>query len=85
MYFGLRPESLALVEDVHTSIHLELDTLELLGHEQLLYFGLEGIVNGELVVRLPDSDQLVPGETIPMRINMRELYFFNADGIAIYD
>ena len=85
IFFGLRPESFAVVEDAHTSVHLELNTIEVLGHEQLLYFALEQPTDSDLVVRLPDSDQFIPGDTIHLRINTRELYYFNQEGIAIYD
>ena len=85
IFFGFRPESFSVVEDAHTSVHLELDTIEVLGHEQLLYFTLAQVAGSELVVRLPDSDEFTPGDIVPLRINTRELSFFNEDGIAIYD
>jgi ABC-type sugar transport system ATPase subunit len=85
LFVGLRPESFALVDDVHTSVHLRLNTIETLGHEQLLYFALDELADNDLVVRLAGSSSYTPGDEVVLRINTRELYFFNADGIAIYD
>jgi multiple sugar transport system ATP-binding protein len=83
LYVGLRPEALSLDHDAHPYVELALLAVESLGHEQLLYFKYAAMLESNLIVRKPDIASYSLNQTMPVHINTRELYFFNADGEAI--
>ncbi|MGD9000050.1 MAG: sn-glycerol-3-phosphate ABC transporter ATP-binding protein UgpC [Granulosicoccaceae bacterium] len=84
VYVGLRPEAFALATAGEAQLALPLTAVEALGHEQLLYFAVPQASGANLIVRIQGSPSLVIDEQIPLRIDTRELYFFNAQGEAIY-
>ncbi|MGD8743257.1 MAG: ATP-binding cassette domain-containing protein, partial [Granulosicoccaceae bacterium] len=84
VYVGLRPEAFAVATAGEAQLALPLTAVEALGHEQLLYFALPQANSVNLIVRIQGSLSLAIGEQIPLHIDTRELYFFNAQGEAIY-
>ncbi len=81
MFAGLRPEAVAIAKSGAATVELVLTAVEVLGHEQLLYFDLDG--ETRLIARIPGSTAPAVGDTMPLRFEMGELYFFDVDGSAI--
>ena len=84
VFIGLRPEAFDLVGEEEAQIVLTLAAMEALGHETLLYFDLAQISAPNMIVRFQQSHNIAIGDKIPLRVNTRELYFFDQQGKAIY-
>jgi multiple sugar transport system ATP-binding protein len=85
IFIGLRPEAFELASTEDTTVALTLTTLEALGHEQLLYFDLPQVSEAHTIVRIQRNQAIAAGDIIPLRLNTRELYFFDQQGMSIYD
>ena len=83
VYVGLRPEAFALASAGEAQVALPLTAVEALGHEQLLYFAITQATKSNLIVRIQGTPSLAIDQKIPLRMHMRELYFFNEQGEAI--
>ncbi len=77
LHIGLRPEALRLGGK---DLHLPLRSVESLGHEQLLYCDAGG---AEVVVRLREQRVFSSGEELPLAVDPRQIYLFDAEGKAI--
>ena len=84
MFAGLRPEAFGLAATGEKTVELRLTAVEALGHEQLLYFDVSELSMSNMVVRVQGSPMVSIGGKIPLSIDIRELYFFDVQGDAIY-
>jgi ABC-type sugar transport system ATPase subunit len=84
VYAGLRPESLQLVAATEADLELPLATMEVLGHEQLLYFDTGQETPANIIARVPGTAEIEQHGPLPLGVNTRELYFFDPEGSAIY-
>ncbi|NNF96780.1 MAG: TOBE domain-containing protein [Halobacteria archaeon] len=84
VFIGLRPEAFEIASSGEAQLALTLTAVEALGHEQLLYFDVSQFTGSNMIVRVQGSPEIAIGDKIPLRIQARELYFFNAQGEAIY-
>ena len=83
VFIGLRPEAFTLASIGEANVKLMLTAVEALGHEQLLYFDVNLVTSSHMVVRVQRSPDVAIGDTIPLRLHTREMYFFNEQGEAI--
>jgi len=99
LYAGLRPEAIRYPDapDVDATIDVEIESIETLGHESLLYFTHEGgreetrgdsppdngVVGRLMVARLAGRPDAKAGESIRLGLALKQLYFFDAEGSAI--
>jgi ABC-type sugar transport system ATPase subunit len=79
---GLRPEAFRLSPD-RGGLAATLADVENLGHEQLAYFSAPWTDGRTLVARLYDTG-LGAGDVVNLDIDAAQLYFFTAEGEAIY-
>lgn len=99
IYAGLRPESIHYPDapDVDAKITVKVESIEALGRESLLYFcnavlavdtdrfikGGENAARSLMVARLAGQIDTKVGEEIEIGLVLNQLYFFDAEGIAI--
>jgi multiple sugar transport system ATP-binding protein len=99
LFAGLRPEMIRAPDatGVDAKISVELETVEALGHEFLLYFyadvpvvdtdrffsGGASAVGHSMVARLPGRLAANAGEKTELGLALNQLYFFDANGQAI--
>ncbi len=83
MFIGMRPEAIELAGNHDVQVSFIITAVEVLGHERLYY--LEHVQNnGENTsVRLQHDPGLTVGDSMPLRIRERELYFFDSKGKKI--
>jgi multiple sugar transport system ATP-binding protein len=81
LFAGLRPEALSIAEPGAATVELVLTAVEVLGHEQLLYFDLDD--DTRLIARIPGGSAPAVGDAVPLRLDLGELYFFDARGGVI--
>lgn len=81
---GLRPEAFDLAAAGEASVALPLTAVEILGHEQLLYFDMDRQPATQLIARLRGAATVKPGSLLPLRIDMGQVHFFTAQGEALY-
>ncbi len=91
---GLRPEAFSLPETLAVDrIRVEVISLEVLGHEQLIYARVPGFksqssdahekqISSILIARVPSS-RVHPGNTLDLGVDMSKLYLFTEDGKAL--
>jgi ABC-type sugar transport system ATPase subunit len=84
LMIGLRPEAFGINGVAEAQVVVTLTALEALGHEQLLYFDVDQLSGSHMIVRVQGAPEIAIGDTVPLRIQSRELYFFNEQGEAIY-
>jgi multiple sugar transport system ATP-binding protein len=82
VFAGIRPEAIEIAAPGAATLELPLAAVEVLGHEQLLYFDLDD-PQTKLIARLPGGAAPTVGETLALRLQTRALYFFDAEGRAI--
>jgi multiple sugar transport system ATP-binding protein len=82
VFAGIRPEAIEIAEPGAATLELPLAAVEVLGHEQLLYFDLDD-PQTKLIARIPGGTAPAVGKTVPLRLDMRQLYFFDGEGRAI--
>jgi ABC-type sugar transport system ATPase subunit len=81
---GLRPEAFSLTGTEHAVVEAQVSAVEILGHEALVYFRLPWRGGEPLVARLPCGPAVKRHDRLPLAIDASRLYFFTADGAAIY-
>jgi multiple sugar transport system ATP-binding protein len=81
-FAGIRPEAIEIAEPGAATVALPLTAVEVLGHEQLLYFDLDDDSHTKLIARIPGGTSPAVGDTVPLRLGMDQLYFFDAEGRA---
>jgi len=74
---GLRPESLDIQEGLPTLAEVELDVVERMGHETLVYFRLFGQA---CVARLSPDQAVRPGQRVAMGLKSAGWHFFAGSG-----
>jgi multiple sugar transport system ATP-binding protein len=79
VFAGIRPEAIEIAEPGGAALELRLAAVEVLGHEQLLYFDLDD-PQTKLIVRLPGGAAPTVGEILALRLDTHALYFFDAEG-----
>ena len=84
LYIGLRPEACRLAEHTAAVLTLPLKAVEVLGHEQLLYFETAKTGGTSLIARIHDIPPLSVGEVVPIYLDWQAFYFFDQQGKAIY-
>lgn len=80
---GLRPETLFVVVGSEAMLEPVLVDVEELGHEQLLYCTLAQ-AQTRMIVRRSGCAVANIGNTLPLGFDPEQLYYFNAQGDAIY-
>lgn len=77
---GIRPEALRLCDSGLAGV---VDSVELLGHETLLYVHLGGDAGAQAVVRLPGMQSFAKGDTLRLAWDPHDLYLFDEAGNAL--
>jgi len=83
IFIGLRPEAFTLTGTDDANVELMLTAVESLGHEELLYFDVNLITDSHMVVRVQGLPVVAIGDKLQLRIDTRELYYFDEQGKAI--
>ncbi|OON39382.1 sn-glycerol-3-phosphate ABC transporter ATP-binding protein UgpC [Izhakiella australiensis] len=73
---GVRPEHLAVSSGARETIPLKVDTLEILGADNLAH-GKWG--DGSVVVRLPHADRPTAGSTLWLHLPAKSLHYFDTE------
>ncbi|MCT7374888.1 sn-glycerol-3-phosphate import ATP-binding protein UgpC [Chelativorans salis] len=81
---GVRPEHMAPVSGPNADLELDVAAVETLGADTLAHGRLAGVENGsgELVVRLPGSTQVRPGDRLALAIELGMAHLFDAESGA---
>ncbi len=96
-FVGLRPEAFCLSSQAAVSISAEVTAVEVLGHEQLVYFKAEvkaidsdcfqvggaPVKRDQMVARLSQSISVRAGDTLELGIDLKQLTLFDASGRAL--
>ncbi len=99
IFAGLRPEAISCedTQNVDATITVEVESIEALGHEYLLYFKSDVVAvdtdrflsDGEItmrsimVARLAGRVDAKAGEKIELGLMLKQLYFFDEGGMAV--
>ena len=76
---GFRPEDLTLDSDHPELGKVEVDVVERMGHESVIYFEL----GGTCVARLPGDVDVQPGQSLALHLATRQAHWFDAAGDRI--
>jgi multiple sugar transport system ATP-binding protein len=97
LFAGLRPEAIHTAGNVESDaiIHAEIESIEALGHEYLLYFRSDvnaiatdhdhNTTRSTMVARLAYRPPAGIGETIELGLNLKQLYLFHGEGSLLAD
>lgn len=80
-YIGIRPEDLAIVSNNSGDFYVQIDTIEFLGHESIIYFWHQGEMFS--LVLKKNFEKYKSGEKINLTVDKQKLHFFDDDGERI--
>lgn len=80
-YIGIRPEDLTIVSNNNGDFYAQIETIEFLGHEAIIYF----LHQGEMfsLVLKKNFENYKSGEKINLIVNKQKLHFFDWNGERI--
>ncbi len=76
---GIRPEHLAIADGAEPTLELEVELVEALGADSLVYGTVEA---GQIICRLPHDVKVRMGDKLPLVIAAENLHLFDADSGA---
>lgn len=83
---GIRPECLRLCSsDSEFGLSGQVDGVEFLGHETLLYVSLAGNVDISVIARLSGMLPFAKGETVRLTLDWHDIHLFDANGRSVAD
>jgi len=89
---GLRPEAFHWAErdTSRPCIEVRISAVEALGHEQIAFFPVDGVVGvdgsrhqGTAAARLPPIHRVTPGDAVTLAVDVESAVVFNADGRSL--
>lgn len=81
---GIRPEALRLNSSAR-GLAGQVENIELLGHETLLYVNLGGSPPVSVITRTQGMRPIPKGETVHLTLDAQDLYLFDESGNALSD
>ncbi|MCE0494804.1 sn-glycerol-3-phosphate import ATP-binding protein UgpC [Vibrio salinus] len=75
---GIRPEHIQIVDHAPTT-HVEIEMIEALGADHLLYCRLKDQTSQPLVIRAQGEQQFEVGDTLGIRVDLANLHLFDPE------
>lgn len=80
-YIGIRPEDLTISSNNSGEFYAQIETIEFLGHEAIIYFWHQGEIFS--LVLKKNFEKYKSGEKINLIVDKQKLHFFDEDGKRI--
>lgn len=81
---GIRPEDVRLVDPGHGQVNGTVQVFEQVGAFNMVYLQIDGYPD-DFVAQVPRAQQLSPGRTVGVSLDLEQVHLFAKDGDAVFN